>query len=142
MFLSQWRPLTGLRELNLSANNFGSHDQVIVSMMGRMSHLTCFSVSYCSFNEEELQHIASQAQECSQLKVLCIQGYTPLPLDTTVTILDICARITLLQKVLLFPELYAFPGNNDWEREANKDHALGLGYHILASRNRPDVELE
>ena len=142
VFLAEWRPLARLRELNLSHNNLASQEHVIVSMMERMSHLTCFSVSYCSLSLPAQQLIATQAKECSSLKVFCMQSFTPLQLDTMILILDTFTQVRVLQKVLLFPEAYAFPGDNEWEREANKEHALRLGYQFLATRNRHDLELQ
>ena len=86
--------------------------------------------------------IARQCKECSSLKVLCLQGYTPAPNDDIVQLLHICSQIRTLQKAVLFPESYAFPGNVEAERDANKLHTLRFSYRYLELRGRPDVMLE
>ena len=47
-FLAKWKLLSGLRELNLSCNDLQHLDQVVVTMLERMPHITCFSISFCS----------------------------------------------------------------------------------------------
>jgi len=86
--------------------------------------------------------IARECKECSFLKVLCLQGYTPPPHDDILQLLHICSQIRTLQKAVLFPETYAFPGNVEEEREANKYHTLRFSYRYLDLRGRPDIMLE
>jgi len=86
--------------------------------------------------------IARECKECSFLKVLCLQGYTPPPSEEILQLLHICSQIASLQKAVLFPESYAFPGNIEAEREANKHHTLRFSYRYLELRGRPDIALE
>jgi len=86
--------------------------------------------------------IARECKECSFLKVLCLQGYTPPPHDDILQLLYICSQIRTLQKAVLFPETYAFPGNVEAEREANKYHTLRFSCRYLELRGRPDIMLE
>lgn len=141
-FLVSWKPLMSLRELNLSSNNLALFDQVMIAFLERMSHLTCFSVSYCQLSTHSQVLIARECKELSRLKVLCMQSYTPLPDSDILEILHIVSVIPSLQKVLLLPETYAFPGNNDAERETNKYHMLRDCYSYLSMRQRSDIELE
>ena len=138
-FLISWRPLTVLRELNLSCNTL--NHQVAIVFLEKMPRITCFSVSHCALNMHAQLMIAREGRACPKLKVLCMQGYTPLPRTDVMDLLHICALIPTLQKVVLFPESYAFPGNDDYERQLNKYHMLSLCYRYLSLRNRPDIEL-
>ncbi|ELU07771.1 hypothetical protein CAPTEDRAFT_193139 [Capitella teleta] len=142
-FLSQWPGLNQICELNLSCNSdLSALGNCLLQMMTRMPRLAALSVSYCSLPLSTLRLIATRAADCPALRSLSLQGYTPLELTTTVDILEACARIPAIQKVLIFPEVYAFPGNNEWEREANKEQALHLGYSIMTSRGKSMVCLE
>ena len=71
-----------------------------------------------------------------------MQGYTPLPQNDILELLHITAQIRSIQKVVLFPESYGFPGNNELEREMNKYHTMRFSYRYLKMRGRQDVELE
>ena len=86
--------------------------------------------------------LARECKECSSLKVLCLQGYTPAPHEDTLQLLHIISQILTLQKAVLFPESYAFPGNVEAEREANKLQTLRFSYRYLELRARPDIMLE
>jgi len=48
----------------------------------------------------------------------------------------------MLQKAVLFPESYAFPGNIEQEREINKYQTMAFSYRYLELRGRPDIHLE
>ena len=71
-----------------------------------------------------------------------MQGYTPLSQNDTLELLKVCAQISTLQKAVLFPEVYGFPGGNEKEREMNRIGILRLGYRYLAMRGREDILLE
>lgn len=141
-FLSSWRRLSSLRELNLSCNDLQHLDQTVIAMLERMTQITCFSVSFCSMSVGSQLLIARECKECSRLKILCIQGYTPPSNDDILELLLICSQIRTLQKAVLFPETYAFPGNVEREREMNKYHTLRFSYHYLELCGRPDLSLE
>lgn len=86
--------------------------------------------------------IARECKECSRLKVLCMQGYTPPPRDDILELLLICSQIRTLQKAILFPEAYAFPGNIEQEREMNKYQTMALSYRFMEMKGRFDIQLE
>lgn len=86
--------------------------------------------------------LARECKECSRLKVLCAQSYTPPEHDDLMRLLNICVQISTLQKVVLFPESYAFPGNVERERELNKLHTMRFSYRYLGMRGRLDLQLE
>jgi len=142
MFLVTWRPLCGLRELNLSCNNLQFCDELIRDALQRMTHITCLSVSFCSLGIESQVMLARACKECSRLKILCIQGYTPPTAEGLQQLLNISAQIRTLQKAVFFPESYAFPGNVEQEREINKFQTLAFSYRYLEQRGRPDIRLE
>ena len=87
-----------------------------------------------------LKLVFDLSRSCFQ--VLCMQGYTPLPQNDILEILHITAQIRSIQKVVIFPESYGFPGNNELEREMNKYHTMRFSYRYLKMRSREDVELE
>lgn len=141
-FLAGWRLLAGLRELNLSCNDLQHLDQVVISLLERMPHITCLSVSFCSLSIQSQMLIVRECKECSRLKVLCVQGYTPPSNEDILQLLSVCAQIRTLQKAVLFPESYAFPGNVEDERELNKYQTLCFSYRYLELCGRSDLMLE
>lgn len=141
-FLVQWWPLMALRELNLSCNNLGLMDTVVVALLERMPLLTCFSVSNCMLSLPSQNILAGVFLECSRLKVICMQSYVPLPLDDILELLSVLIKLPKLQKLLLLPGAYAFPGNTQYDREENKIHMLLASYRYLELQGRGDIELE
>ena len=140
--LVNWRPVAGLREINLSCNNLKFLGHAVISLLEKTPNIACMSISFCSFSVHCQVLIARACKECGRLKVLCMQGYTPLPQNDILEILHITAQIRSVQKVVLFPESYGFPGNNELEREMNKYHTMRFSYRYLKMRGRQDVELE
>lgn len=142
-FLSGWKGSRQLRELNLSCNNLAQFDAMVIQLLRDMKHITCFSISHCQLTTHSLALISRQCRAaCSKLKVLCMQGYTPLPQAGTLELLSICAQIRSLQKAVIFPEVYGFPGNNESEREMNRYHTYRFSYRYLKMRGRADIDLE
>jgi len=141
-YLAVWRPLAGLRELNLSCNNLQNCDEIVVAALEKMPNVTCLSVSFCSLSIDSLVMITRECKECSRLKVLCMQGYTPPNLDGLQKLLHFSAQIRTLQKAIFFPESYAFPGNIEQDRESNKYHTMMFSYRFLEMCGRPDICLE
>ena len=86
--------------------------------------------------------LARECKECSRLKVLCLQSYTPPPYDDVIELLSICSQIRTLQKAVVFPESYAFPGNIEHERELNKQHTMRISHRYLDLLGRRDLMLE
>ena len=142
LFLSRWRCLGSLNELNLSCNNLSTCESSVIKMTSSMRKLTCFSISFCQLNTHSLALIVRQCRQCRGLKTLCIQGYTPLPQAGTLELLSLCSNIHSLQKVALFPEDYGFPGNTETERKMNRYHAFRLSYRYLKMRARLDIEVQ
>lgn len=140
-FLVHWRPLSSLKEINLSSNCLTMYDQVIIAMLERMGKLVCFSVRNCQLSVHALVLIARECKECSYLKVLHLQGYTPLSKEDTLELLSITSQIRSLQKVRVFPDVYAFPGSNETERRLNKYHMAQFCYRYLTIKGRPDIRL-
>ena len=141
-FLVNWRPLCNLRELDLSRNNLNYMDQVVIALLERTLRISCLSVSYCSLSVHSQVLISKECAEMGFLKVFCLQSYTPVNYDVLMELLDVLCRIQTLQKINLFPEVYAFPGNNDQEREMTKYHIMRVCYRYLELKDRPDIELE
>jgi len=142
LFLLGWRSIARLRELNLSSNSLVLLEQVFFAIIQKMPFLTCLSISHCSIMGDSIVRIIRVAEQCGRLKVVCFHPYTAMDLTSTLNILLACSPIRTLQKVLLFPEVYAFPGDDDMQRQANKDHALRLCYGFLSSLGRNDIDLE
>ncbi len=140
-FLLSWRPASWLRELNLSCNNFQYLEDVMIALLKRIPALTCLGLSHSSLSTHSMVHILRGCKRCVHLKTLSIQGYIPLPEPGTLELIHVCSQIRTLQKLILFPETYAFPGQNDVEREMNKSHTMSLSYRYLAMRKREDISL-
>ena len=142
LFLLGWRPLVTLNELNLSCNNLNLLDQVVIMLLERMSHITCFSVMNCQLTVHSLVLIAHAVKECSFIKVLSLQGYTPLSIADTFEILNVVSQVRTLQKVIVFPEAYGHPGSNEQERKLNRAHMATACCRYLASTGRRNIWLE
>ena len=141
-FLVGWRPLGSLKELNLSCNMLQQCEQSILCLLERCSHLTCLSLRNCQLSVHSLVLIVRHCKECSFLKVLCVQSYTPLSREDTLELLSIAAQIRSLQKVLVYPDVYAFPGNNEGERRLNRSDMSRFCYRYLAIRGRLGLRME
>ncbi|CAL1528753.1 unnamed protein product [Lymnaea stagnalis] len=137
-----WSKLSSLRELNLSRNNLSSLSPLIANMLVRMELITCFSVSFCSLTLEGIRHIVRHCMDCSYLKVLCVQSFIPPPSYEVRGILEDCANISTLQKCVLLPEAYAFPGTHISQRADNHSRTVILCSQYLDQLGRSDIELE
>ena len=67
--LVNWRPVAGLREVNLSCNNLKFLGQAVISLLEKTPNITCISVSFCSLSVHCQVLIARACKECSRLKV-------------------------------------------------------------------------
>ncbi|KAK0041004.1 leucine-rich repeat-containing protein 14 [Biomphalaria pfeifferi] len=137
-----WSGVSTLRELNLSRNNLTSLSSLIASLLIRMEYITCFSVSFCSLTTEDIRYIVRHCMDCSQLKVLCVQSFIPPPHYEVKGILEDCANITTLQKCVVLPEAYAFPGTHISQRAENHHRTVSLCHQYLEQLGRSDIELE
>ena len=143
VFLSRWSCSPFLRELNLSRNNLESHITDVERLLERLTeNIVCLSLAYCIFSTTLHVRIARICRLCPKLKVLCLTGYTPLPHAGSLEVLSIIAQNQMLQKAVIFPKVYGFPGNNERERAMNRYHALRLSYRYLVMRRRHNFELE
>ena len=142
-FLSSWRGISSVRELNVSSNCLKNQEELMMSVLRRTPRLICLSMSYCSLDASAQRSVCRElCTSTSYLKVLCTQSYTPLPEGQTLDLLKVCCDIRNLQKITLFPEVYAFPGENEHEREWNKYHILRLCYHYLSARGLRAVQVD
>ena len=141
-FLLQWGPLSGLRELNLSRNNLKNVVYLAVSLIQRLPQIICYSMSYCCFSVVGIKQIVRKCLDCPNLKILGIQPFTPAPIDDIKMILEDCANIPSLQRLLLLPEAYAFPGNNELSRFQNRELLIRTCTEFLDALERPDIEFE
>lgn len=142
-FLLNWDSSPGLVEINLSRNNLKTLASLCAQLIETMKKLVCFSASYCSFTVHDLQSIVAKCCDtCTCLKLLGLQTYTPLPLEDIKSILQEASSIDTLQRCLLFPEHYAFPGNNELSRYENKENLVETCEEFLANIGRSDIEID
>ncbi|KAH9515162.1 hypothetical protein Btru_019382 [Bulinus truncatus] len=134
--------LSDLKELNLSRNNLATHSSMVVDMLTRMKHITCFSVSFCSLSVEEIRYVVRHCMDCGHLKVLCVQSFIPPPIYEVKEILEDCANISTLQKCVVLPDAYAFPGTHISQRADNHRRTVSLCSQYLNELGRSDIELE
>lgn len=141
--LLQWPMVSGLEELNLSRNNLKTLSMLVVALLHKMSDcVVCFSVSFSSLSLVGLQQTVQKCKECSQLKILAIQSFTPPPLSEMRGILEDCADIPRLQRVILLPEAYAFPGSQISQRALNREMIAVMCREMLTEFGRPELQLE
>ncbi|BFZ18607.1 hypothetical protein BsWGS_21646 [Bradybaena similaris] len=140
--LVMWPGVTDLMELNLSRNNLSSLASLVATLLTQMDLITCFSVSYCSLSLEDIRQIVRRCMDCSYLKVLCIQSFIPPPSYEVRCILEECANISTIQKCVLLPEAYAFPGTHISQRSDNHSRTVQLCSHYLDQLGRSDIEIE
>ncbi|KAL5016895.1 hypothetical protein ScPMuIL_006484 [Solemya velum] len=141
-FLLQWDNIASVKELNLSRNNLKPLAYLCVSLLTKLRKIICFSISYCCFTTIGLRQIVRRCIECDHLKYLAIQSFTPPPLPDVQELLQDCTTIFSLQKCLLLPETYAFPGSNDSDRIHNREMLLDIAYQYLEHMGRTDIDLE
>ncbi|KAK3082745.1 hypothetical protein FSP39_004153 [Pinctada imbricata] len=141
-FLLKWDKLKGIKDLNLSRNTINMATGTVLEIIDSMPKLICLGLSYCSFGPADLQRITKKCIDCQSLKVLTVQSFTPLSMPETQSLLrDVC-DITSLQKCILFPESFAFPGQNEFRRQENREEMIEDCDYFLAEMGRPDIELE
>lgn len=77
-----------------------------------------------------------------KLKLVCLQGYIPPSRSDLIRLLEECCNMHQLQRAVLFPEVYAFPGDVEQERRINKLMTLNFSYRLLELNGRADLKLE
>ncbi|KAK7087593.1 uncharacterized protein [Littorina saxatilis] len=141
--LLEWPKLSQLQELNLSRNNLQNMVPEVVGLIGKMADsVVCFSSSFSSFTPVAIQQVVSKCRECKHLKILGIQSFVPPAVDELKGILDDCANIPTLQRCILLPEAYAFPGSQISQRTTNREEFGQLCTDTLRQLGRADVEVE
>jgi hypothetical protein len=70
------------------------------------------------------------------------QSFTPPKLAELRVILEEVAEISTLQRCILLPEAYAFPGSQISQRAANRETIALMCTDILTELGRPDIKLE
>lgn len=129
--------------MNLSRNNLKTFAVLVVGLLHKMAAtIVCFSVSFCSLSLVGLQQTVQKCKECLRLKILGIQSFTPPPLTEMREIIEDCADIATLQRCILLPEAYAFPGSQISQRAANRETIALMCREILVQLGRADVQLE
>lgn len=68
--------------------------------------------------------------------------FSCLPTGQVRCILEECANISTIQKCVLLPEAYAFPGTHISQRSDNHSRTVQLCSHYLDQLGRPDIEIE
>ncbi|KAL8577455.1 hypothetical protein ACOMHN_021907 [Nucella lapillus] len=141
--LLEWPKISEVRELNLSRNNLQGMVPEVKDLLHKMAaSIVCFSISYSSLTPDDLQHVSQACRECRGLKMVGLQAFTPpLPAELR-AIIENCARIPALQKCIVFPECYAFPGRQISQRAANRASVGLLCCELLTDVGRPDIQLE
>lgn len=141
-YLLQWDNIASLKELNLSRNNLKTLAFLCVSLLTKLQKIVCFSISYCCFTTIGLRQVVRRCIDRDHLKYLAIQSFTPPPLPDVHELLQDCSTVFSLQKCLLLPETYAFPGSNDNDRIRNREMLLDIAYQYLEQLGRTDIDLE
>jgi hypothetical protein len=92
----------------------------------------------CSSTDGEIDERSES--RFSKLKVIYIQPFTPPKMHEIMDIIHAFSRIKSLEKFCFLPSLYAFPGSNDYEREASAMKVIQICSSILESKGRSDIE--
>ena len=135
--------MSELQELNLSRNNLQTMAPLAEELLDKMAdNVVCFSVSFSSLSLVSLRQIVRKCKECRRLKILAIQSFTPPPLAELKGIIEDIVDIPALQRCILLPEAYAFPGSQISQRAINRENIGLMCTDMLAQLGRPDIELE
>ncbi|XP_076453381.1 leucine-rich repeat-containing protein 14-like [Babylonia areolata] len=141
--LLQWPKVSELHELNLSRNNLQTLALLVAALLHKMAgSIVCFSVSFTSLSAIAVQQVVRKCKECQALKILAAQSFTPPPLAELRGLLEDLADIPTLQRCILLPEAYAFPGSQISQRALNRETVEAMCTDILVQLGRPDIELE
>lgn len=140
--LRLWKKLPGLKELNLSRNNLKTCDLALGDVLQAVRNIGCFSVSYCSLSNSQLETIAQKCIDMRYMKMLGLQSFTPPVMVDMESLLQICSLIDSLQKCFILPDAFAFPGSNSAFRYENRMLFIENCEAFLQQVGRPDIELE
>ncbi|OWF55294.1 Leucine-rich repeat-containing protein 14 [Mizuhopecten yessoensis] len=137
-----WNNVTGLKELNLSRNNLKTSHLAVGDILQAVPTIGCFSVSYCSLSNSQLETIAQKCIDLKNLKLLGLQSFTPPVMEDMESLLQICSLIDSLQKCYILPDAFAFPGGNSAFRYENRMLFTANCETFLQQIGRPDIDLE
>ena len=145
-FLLSMRNLRYLNELNLSMNNFCTRacSTVVLQLIPRCPQLTTLSISYCSLQASTIGQLADYFLELNNrtnISLLSLKSIIPYHNYEFDFLLQKFGQILSLKKLFLFPQLYAYPGANDEERELVARDLYRRCCQILQTLNRGDLEL-
>jgi hypothetical protein len=138
--------LKSCKELNLSMNDFSQSHTILFNIISNCCQLNCLSLSYCQISFELICQdlvgniLLKKEKNFNNLKYVCIQPFTPPKMYEIMDILHAFSMLKSLQRLCFLPSLYAFPGNNDYERELAADKIILTCGGILESKGRSDIE--
>lgn len=145
-FLLSMRNLRYLTELNLSMNNFCTRpcSNLIQQLVPRCPQLTILSLNYCSLSAAIIGQLADyflENQHHPYIALLSLKSIIPYYSYELDFLLEKFGRIPSLKKLFLFPQLYAYPGADDDERELVARELYRRCCQTLQALNREDLEL-
>jgi hypothetical protein len=145
-FLLSMRNLRHLNELNLSMNNFCARSctNLLQQLISRCPQMIMLSLSYCSLSAASLGQLAEQFLQHThqtQIVILSLKSIIPYYSYEFDHLLSKFGQIPSLKKLHLFPQLYAYPGADDDERELIAEELYRRCCQTLQTLNRQDLEL-
>jgi len=140
-FLQNWKALRSVEELNISMNDLSLLPDVPINVVNEKLFLSCFSVSFCGLTTDALVNLASECQNLEALKMLCAECIVPPANHQLMDLMHACSKIPNLQKLFILPSRFAFPGQDDVERERNEHHAYNVCYAVMETLGRKDIGL-
>ncbi|CAF0790880.1 unnamed protein product [Didymodactylos carnosus] len=144
-FINSMRNIRYIRELNLSMNDFSTCSTIIINIVEKIPNLVSLSLAYCQLNPSTLVQLAtcfkSVNEQKTSIRYLSLKGFIPYLNWEFLDLLHAYANLMTLKKLLLFPQLYAYPGANDDEREITARDLYRRCCTILQTLGRTDLEL-
>jgi len=140
-FLQNWKALKSVEELNISMNDLSLLPDVPINVVSDKPFLSCFSVSFCGLTPDAIVNFASHCEQSASLKMLCAECIVPPANHQLMDIMHAWSKISPLQKLYVLPSRFAFPGQDDAERERNEHHAYNVCYAVMETLGRRDIGL-
>jgi len=138
-FLANWKPMSSVEEFNISMNDLSLLPDIPIHIIHNKPFLSCLSISYCGLTPESIVHIVSKCIEISSLKMLCVECIVPPASHQLLDLMHVASKIPCLQKLFVLPSRFAFPGQDDTEREQNEHHAYSVCYAVMETLGRTDI---
>jgi len=140
-FLQNWKALRSVEELNISMNDLSLLHDIPINVVNDKLFLSCFSVSFCGLTPDAIVNLAAQCKSLEALKMLCAECIVPPANHQLMDLMHACSKIPNLQKLFILPSRFAFPGQDDAERERNEHHAYSVCYAVMETLGRKDIGL-